>query len=83
MHHHSTEKKAWYHHWMKLSFDVIDAQLSPTEQINLLDVLLVPQVFNAHRFNLSIAPYGNINKRVSWRNKQAAFEQAHPDSDLT
>ena len=81
----NAEKMAWYHHWIKLAFSAIELHLGATEpinQANLLDVLLVPQVFNAHRFNLNMTPYRHINQRVSWCNQQSAFKQAHPDQDL-
>ena len=82
----NSEKIAWYHHWIKLAFSAIELHLGATEQINqanLLDVVLVPQVFNAHRFNFNMTPYSNINQRVSWCNQHTAFQQAHPDQDLS
>lgn len=82
----NSQKMAWYHHWIKLAFAAIEIHLGATEQINqvnLLDVLLVPQVFNAHRFKLNMTPYSCINRRVAWCNQHAAFQQAHPDQDPT
>ena len=60
----------------------IDAN-TQNNQANLLDTLLVPQVFNAHRFKLDMTPYPNINQRVIWCNQQSAFQQAQPDTHLT
>jgi|TARA_B110001469_G_scaffold122165_1_gene132481 maleylacetoacetate isomerase len=82
----NSKKMAWYHHWITLAFSAIEVHLDATEQINqanLLDVLLVPQVFNAQRFNLNMSPYSNINQRVSWCNQLPAFQQAHPDQNLS
>jgi maleylacetoacetate isomerase len=79
----NVEKMAWYHHWINLSFIAIEAYLSAEEknnQANLLDVLLVPQAFNANRFKLDMTPFPFINQRVIWCNQQDAFIQAHPDS---
>jgi maleylacetoacetate isomerase len=76
------EKMAWYHHWIKLAFSTIETYLCATVQVNqanLLDVLLVPQVFNANRFKLDMTPYPTINQRILWCNQQTAFAQAHPD----
>lgn len=86
MGHNDTGKMVWYHHWIKLAFAAIETYLCATVQINqanLLDVLLVPQAFNANRFNLDMTPYPNINQRVDWCNQQAEFQQAHPDKGLT
>ena len=86
MAHNDTEKMTWYHHWIKLAFAAIETYLSastPINQANLLDILLVPQVFNANRFKLDMTPYPSINQRVVWCNQQDAFQQAHPDNHLT
>ena len=85
MAHNDTEKMKWYHHWIKLSFASIETYLCANthmNQANLLDTLLVPQVFNANRFKLDMTPYPNINQRVIWCNQQHAFQQAHPDKQL-
>ena len=80
------EKMAWYLHWMGLAFTAIEVFLKASKQLNqanLLDVLLVPQVYNAHRFKLNMQPYNLINQQVFWCNQLNAFQQAHPDKDLT
>ena len=71
---------------IKLAFNTIEAYIdtnTQNNQANLLDTLLVPQVFNANRFKLDMTPYPNINQRVIWCNQQNAFQQAHPDTQLT
>jgi maleylpyruvate isomerase len=65
---HITEeqKNAWYQHWLTLCFTALEAQLStqPTRgkfcfgnQPSLADICLVPQMFNARRFNTDLSPY--------------------------
>ena len=86
MAHNETEKMEWYYHWIKLAFNTIEAYIdtnTQNNQANLLDTLLVPQVFNANRFKLDMTPYPNINQRVIWCKQQSAFQQAHPDTQLT
>ncbi|MEG0822161.1 MAG: maleylacetoacetate isomerase [Burkholderiaceae bacterium] len=52
------QKKAWARHWIETGFAQLDAMLAPVagryavgDAISLADVLLVPQVFNARRFD--------------------------------
>lgn len=84
--HTDSEKIAWYHHWLELAFTAIETFLQTNKQlhhVNFLDVLLVPQVFNANRFKLNMAPYHHINERVFWCNQLTAFQRAHPDQHFT
>jgi maleylpyruvate isomerase len=57
------EKNAWYCHWVELGLGALEAQLAghPAtgrychgETPTMADVLLVPQIFNAQRFNCSL-----------------------------
>ncbi|MEF9997101.1 MAG: maleylacetoacetate isomerase [Burkholderiaceae bacterium] len=52
------QKRAWARHWIETGFAQLDAMLAPVagryavgDAISLADVLLVPQVFNARRFD--------------------------------
>lgn len=56
----------WYHHWLRLGFDAIETHLQSIErsqnvcfgsEITMADVCLIPQVYNAKRFNFSLADY--------------------------
>jgi maleylacetoacetate isomerase len=66
------DKNIWYHHWIKLGFASLEAQLSDDlvakglicdglEQPGLAELCLVPQVYNAHRFKLDMSPYPRIS----------------------
>lgn len=61
---------AWYHHWLKAGFDAFEQQLEPLvrtkpvclgETLSLADVCLIPQVYNAKRFNFPMDNYPLIN----------------------
>ncbi len=56
---------AWYAHWVRDGFDAIEPLLAPGPyafgaRVTLADVYLVPQVFNARRFNFSLEAYPKI-----------------------
>jgi maleylacetoacetate isomerase len=60
---------AWYRHWIAEGFAMMEAlvtkeKLSGTyclgEQLTMADCCLVPQVFNAQRFNCDLSPYPTV-----------------------
>lgn len=80
------EKLSWTHHWMKISFQAIEAKLIETaglysfgDQITMADICLVPQVYNAYRFSLDMSEFPTIVKVVDNCNKLSAFERARPE----
>ncbi|MRI34851.1 maleylacetoacetate isomerase [Endozoicomonas sp. OPT23] len=77
-------KKNWYHHWLETSFQVLEKQLqgrqfclgtSPT----LADICLIPQVYNALRFDLDMSGFPKIMAIYEHCNQRTAFIKAHPD----
>ena len=55
----SPRADAWYAHWMRTGFDAIEALIEPGpfafgSRPSLADIYLVPQVFNARRFDISL-----------------------------
>ncbi|WP_420994695.1 maleylacetoacetate isomerase [Cupriavidus sp. 30B13] len=80
-------KDAWYRHWVELGFEAVNANLvragkagrfcfgdTPT----LADICLVPQVFNAQRFNIDVSRYPAIAKAFDACMALPAFQQAEP-----
>jgi maleylpyruvate isomerase len=77
----------WYRHWVREGFDALEAQLSaraigsfclgtaPT----LADVCLVPQVANARRLKVDLAPYPRIRAIDAACLALPAFADAQPD----
>ncbi len=49
------------------------------DQPGLADICLVPQVFNARRYSLDMAPYPTIGRVFDACMKNAAFEAARPE----
>jgi maleylacetoacetate isomerase len=83
------EKTAWYRHWIVEGFDAIEALLArdPTTgaychggRPGLADTCLVPQVFNARRFQVDLAPYPTIRRIEETCQTLPAFERARPEN---
>jgi maleylacetoacetate isomerase len=76
---------AWYAHWVRQGFDAIEPLLGPGPYAfgarpTLADVYLVPQVFNARRFAVSLDPYPRIAAVEAACLKLDAFRNAAPDN---
>lgn len=64
-----SKKLEWYHHWVKQGFDGLEKRITKSsgafcygDSITLADVCLIPQVYNAHRFECPMNAYPNINR---------------------
>jgi maleylacetoacetate isomerase len=80
---------AWYNHWIGAGFIALEALLAHDAQTgafchgdrpSLADVALVPQVVNAERYRLDMAPYPTIARIFAGCMQLAAFRDAHPDN---
>lgn len=78
----------WYRHWVAESFVALEAQvtkLSATGEfccgaaVSLADVCLVPQVYNARRFECDLSPYPRLTAISDRLATQAAFAAAAPE----
>lgn len=77
----------WFNHWITLGFNGLEAMLAGDKRTgdfchgdapSMADVYLVPQVFNAPRFGLSLDPWPNITRIYENCNKLDAFDRAAP-----
>lgn len=81
-------RTAWASHWIALGFAAFEDMLSrpgaPTGRFchgdapGMADCCLVPQVFNARRFGLDLAPYPTLARIAQHCESLAPFVMAHP-----
>ena len=81
------QKSRWYANWIIKGFDALEQRLQQTrgkysvgDQVTLVDVCLVPQVYNAKRFNVDLTAYPNICKVTASLNQLPAFADAIPEA---
>ncbi|MCA1324938.1 maleylacetoacetate isomerase [Herbaspirillum sp. alder98] len=81
------KKNDWIQHWITLGFSALEAQLAADatrghfcvgDTPTLADCCLVPQMFNARRFEVDMAPYPTLVAIEDACNALPAFQQAHP-----
>ncbi len=77
----------WYAHWIREGFDAIEALIGPGPfafgaRVSLADLYLVPQVFNARRFKVSLDAYPKIVAVDAACAELRAFQDAAPDRQL-
>lgn len=81
------DRKHWYHHWLRQGFGALEQLLeSPgrgrfchADQPGLADIFLVPQVYNARRFEFDLGPYPRIVDIEQRCLELDAFHQAAPE----
>ncbi|GGP58804.1 maleylacetoacetate isomerase [Shewanella saliphila] len=80
------DKMRWYHHWIIVGFTALEAQLSQYsgrycfgDTPTLADICLVPQVYNAKRFNVPLDDFPNIVRIDQACNQLAPFADAAPE----
>jgi len=77
----------WYAHWVAEAFGPLEtftAQWSGGrycfgDALSLADVYLVPQMYNARRFNCDLAPYPTLVRIAQALDREPAFASAAPD----
>ncbi|MGF6273231.1 maleylpyruvate isomerase [Massilia sp. UYP11] len=83
----SEAKTEWYRHWIIEGFQSLEAHLARDpgagpfchgDHPTIADCYLVPQVFNAQRFDIDVSAYPNIDRINSLCIELPAFRAAHP-----
>jgi maleylacetoacetate isomerase len=75
----------WYRHWIAQGFDALEAGapaagLFGGDSPDLADVCLVPQVYNARRFEIDLAPWPRLSAIDAALREIAAFAAAAPEA---
>ena len=72
---------------MKIGFEAVEQQLKVNsgkycfgDNITMADICLVPQVYNAYRFNLDMSEFPNIRRVADNCNQHPAFIAALPEN---
>ena len=77
---------AWYAHWITEGFTALEAMAAPRagaflfgDAPTIADICLVPQMYNARRFEVPVDAYPTLVRADENANRMEAFGQAHPD----
>jgi maleylacetoacetate isomerase len=80
------EVDRWYAHWIREGLPALEAMAAPKAGKFLFgdaptgaDVCLVPQLYNARRFNVPIDDFPTLLRAEENANRIEAFAAAHPD----
>lgn len=73
----------WYRHWVSQGFATLEALLPDTEFAggelpNIVDACLVPQMYNARRFSVDLAPFPRVTAIADRAAELPAFRSAAP-----
>jgi maleylacetoacetate isomerase len=74
----------WYRHWVTAGFEAVEELIRPGPyafgaSVTLADVCLVPQVFNARRFNVPLDRFPAIVAAEAAAARLPAFDAARPE----
>lgn len=81
------DRNEWYAHWIAEGFQSLEATLAAKglsgrfilgDAPTLADICLVPQVFNAQRFNCDVSAYARVEKIFENCMELACFEATQP-----
>ena len=84
-------RNRWYRHWIIEGFDALEKLLNSDSatgkfchggQPTVADICLVPQVFNAKRFSVDLAPYPAIRRINDYCLTLKAFADAAPEKQV-
>jgi maleylacetoacetate isomerase len=77
----------WYRHWVREGFGALEAMAGQragrylfADAPGLADICLVPQMYNARRFNVPLDDFPLLVRTDAEANRLDAFASAHPDA---
>ncbi|MGM0525550.1 MAG: maleylacetoacetate isomerase [Pseudomonadota bacterium] len=81
------QRNDWIHHWIEKSFTAFEQRLTETageycygDSVTLADVCLLPQVYNAQRFNVALDAYPTLMAVHDRLQQLTAVQQARPEN---
>jgi len=79
-------RNTWTRHWIATGFEALEALLAKTagrfafgDEVTLADCFIVPQVYNANRFQVDLTPYPNLRRVSAEAEALPAFQRARPE----
>ena len=83
------QRKTWSQFWISKGLKVVEELLVKSsrkfcvgDQITMADCCLVPQIYNANRFEVDMSHFPNITRIMKSLESEKAFISAHPDNQL-
>jgi maleylacetoacetate isomerase len=80
------ERDTWYLHWIREGLPALEVLARPGagrflfgDEPTIADICLVPQLYNARRYNVPLDDYPTLLRADENANKLEAFAAAHPD----
>jgi maleylacetoacetate isomerase len=84
--HSQEEVDGWYRHWISEGLPAVEVQAKALSGAfmfgdgpTVADICLVPQLYNARRFDVRLEEYPTLLRAEENANKLDAFAAAHPD----
>ncbi len=83
------EKSQWYHHWLAQGFSAFERLVAKWDsngpyclggELSMADVCLIPQIYNADRFDFSMDAYPRLQEINQNCLKLARFQDAIPEN---
>ncbi len=79
-------RDAWYHHWIRDGLTAVEKLVHKTgpyamgDKVTLADVMLIPQLYNAHRFKAPLNDCPRLLAIEAACLKLPAFDKARPEN---
>jgi maleylacetoacetate isomerase len=84
--HDEPTRNRWYAHWITEGLSALERLAAPRagrflfgDTPTIADICLVPQLYNARRFDVPLDPYPTLVRADAQANALEAFAAAHPD----
>ncbi|KLD71663.1 maleylacetoacetate isomerase [Xanthomonas pisi] len=87
----AAQRQDWTQHWMRHGFAALESRLASDPHTGtfchgdtpgLADCVLIPQLYNAHRFDVDLAPYPTLRRIEQACLALPAFDAARPEMQV-